>query len=183
MVIETLSLEALLDYLDSYEERIPLNLLKSNLRALALKPEEIERYKYFSDENYQRNLIREGNVYHALLLCWLPGQRSPIHDHKGSSCGVRVIEGVGMETVFAQTEEGLVYPYNSMPRREKEVFGSQDLDIHQMSNLQASGKNLITLHVYSPPLLNMGVYSLTDSRVRECEDPIVKVEFLQGAGI
>ena len=35
-----------------------------------------------------------------------------------------------------------------------------DDDIHQVSNLQADNADLITLHIYTPPLLRMGVYSI-----------------------
>jgi DMSO/TMAO reductase YedYZ molybdopterin-dependent catalytic subunit len=39
---------------------------------------------------------------------------------------------------------------------------SQDSDLHQISNLQAGDADLVTLHIYSPPLLRMGTYSLMD---------------------
>ena len=50
-----------------------------------------------------------------------------------------------------------------------------------MSNLQPPGHDLVTLHVYSPPLLNMGMYSLTDPHIEEFVDPVVGL--LEGAGI
>jgi hypothetical protein len=50
-----------------------------------------------------------------------------------------------------------------------------------MSNLQADGRDLVTLHVYSPPLVVMRKYSLTDSSIAEFVDPVR--EFAQGAGI
>jgi DMSO/TMAO reductase YedYZ molybdopterin-dependent catalytic subunit len=42
------------------------------------------------------------------------------------------------------------------------VIGNEDGDLHQVSNLQAGSADLVTLHVYSPPLLRMTTYSLTD---------------------
>ncbi len=35
--------------------------------------------------------------------------------------------------------------------------------MHQMGNLEAAGKPLITLHVYSPPLTGMRIYRLGDA--------------------
>jgi cysteine dioxygenase len=125
--------------------------------------------------------MHEGSVYHALVLCWRAGQRSPIHDHRGSSCGVRVIEGVATETGFERTSEGLIYPTHTRSLETGAVCGSYDDGIHQVSNLQPAGRNLITLHIYSPPLLRMGMYSLTDSLVKDFNDPIVG--FADGAGI
>ena len=60
------------------------------------------------------------------------------------------------------------------------VLASEDIDIHQVSNLQDGGAELVTLHVYSPPLLVMGTYSLTD-RTRG-EEPML-LEFSDAAGI
>src|SRR5205807_7632445 len=42
------------------------------------------------------------------VLCWRNGQRSPIHDHRGSSCGVRVLRGTMTETQFAFAPNGHV---------------------------------------------------------------------------
>lgn len=54
-------------------------------------------------------------------------------------------------------------------------------DIHQVSNLQPNDAELVTLHVYSPPLFVMGTYSLTDPMRGEFRDPIF--EFVAGTGI
>jgi hypothetical protein len=60
------------------------------------------------------------------------------------------------------------------------VMGSEDTDIHQVSNLQLGDADLVTLHVYSPPLLWMGTYSLMD-RTRGKE--AMFAEFRDAAGI
>jgi hypothetical protein len=61
------------------------------------------------------------------------------------------------------------------------VLTNQDQDIHQISNLQPDNVDLITLHIYSPPLLVMGQYSLLDPAVREFKDEVYV--FTEGAGI
>ena len=60
------------------------------------------------------------------------------------------------------------------------VIGSQDSDLHQVSNLQPAGADLVTLHIYSPPLLWMGTYSLTDTT--RGQEPMF-LEFSEAAGI
>ena len=42
-------------------------------------------------------------------LCWRNGQRSPIHNHRGSNCGVKVLRGVATETTFARAANGMIY--------------------------------------------------------------------------
>src|SRR5439155_1043142 len=109
----------------------------------------------FSAERYVRNRLHDGPAYQALVLCWRNGQRSPIHNHRGSRCGVKVLRGVAVETVFAPAPNGMVYATGSRELRTGHICASSDEDIHQISNLQGGGADLITLHLYSPPLLRM----------------------------
>ena len=59
-------------------------------------------------------------------------------------------------------------------------MGSVDGDLHQVSNLQAGDADLVTLHVYSPPLVGMHTFSIHD-RSRGYE--VWEVEFADAAGI
>src|ERR1700733_7426595 len=155
-----LTLDKWFEELDRHPERIPLEILLRGMKEWRLDPAEISPFIQFSPERYRPNLIHAGPAYHALLLCWRPGQRSPIHDHRGSACAVRVIRGEASETVFEMTEEGFVFPTRMRQLPEGFLCATQDLDIHQLSNLQCGHADLITLHLYSPPLLVMGQYSL-----------------------
>lgn len=176
-----ISLDDFLAELDSYTERVPLDRLTALLRRLDVSLDDVIDCARFNDERYQRNLLRSGSAYHALILCWRNGQRSPIHDHRGSSCGVRVLKGVMTETLFEVSANGLIFATSSSELKEHSVCGSQDSDIHQVSNLQPDGRDLITLHIYSPPLHVMGTYSLISGNVGEFADPVF--EFCHGDGI
>lgn len=176
----TISLPELLERLDGCRQRVPLEALVEWLEALEVRLDEVRPWVRFGRDSYRRNLLRGSSGYHALILCWRPGQRSPIHDHRGSSCGVRVLAGVMTETVFDRTPEGWIYPTHTRELAEGGVCGSEDADIHQVSNLRAD-RDLITLHVYTPPLVRMGVYSLTEPGVRSFYDPIGGL--IDGGGI
>lgn len=177
----SLSLNDFFAKLDGYRERIPLDELNGLIHQLRISIDDVMPFARFDDERYQRNLMRAGPAYHALVLCWQNGQRSPIHDHRGSSCGVRVLKGEMTETIFEFSPNGLIYPTSTSVAKEGTVCGSEDADIHQVSNLQPGDRELITLHIYSPPLLVMGTYSLTDDMVGEFADPVY--EFCDGDGI
>lgn len=177
----SLSLDEFFTWMNGFEERVPLELIEGRLRALDIDIDTVREYVRFSDDRYQRNLLHSGSSFHALILCWKNGQRSPIHDHRGSCCGVRILQGVATETLFARSPNGLVYPVSSRELTEGSVCGSQDDDMHQVSNLQPGDADLVTLHVYSPPLMVMGTYSLTDDAVEDFLDPIF--EFAAGSGI
>ena len=92
---------AALAELDQYPGRIPLAALSDWLARTELTLEDVRPFLRFSPDHYVRNLMYAGPGYQALVLCWRSGQRSPIHDHTGSSCGVKVISGVATETTFA----------------------------------------------------------------------------------
>ncbi len=177
----TNALAELFSELDAYARRVPLDVLTARLRELDISFDDVAHVARFDPERYRRNLLHAGPGYHALILCWRPGQRSPIHDHAQSTCGVRVLKGVCTETVFEQNAAGYVFPTETRELAQGGVCGSQDADLHQVSNLQGPGRDLVTLHVYSPPLISMRTYSLTDTQVRQVVDPISG--FCHGDGI
>src|SRR5262245_31675226 len=158
------NLEELFDYLEGLHSQAPLEELKAELADLDIEPEDLATHVKFLPRTYSRNLVRGGQWYNVLVLCWRNGQRSPIHDHRGSSCAVRVLEGTMTETLFEFAANGLVKPIFSRDVAPGSVVGSEDTDMHQVSNLQAGKADLVTLHVYTPPLKVMGTYSLTDDK-------------------
>jgi cysteine dioxygenase len=174
------TLEPLFRYLDGLQRRASLAELTDLVAGLDVACEDLAEWVVFSPRGYTRNLVRAGPWFHVLVLCWKNGQRSPIHDHAGSSCCVRVLRGTLTETRFDFAANGHVKAVCSQDYEPGDVFASQDADLHQVSNLQAGTADLVTLHVYSPPLLRMGTYSLTDQT--RGEEPMF-VEFCDAAGI
>jgi cysteine dioxygenase len=174
------TLEELFHYLDALQGRAPLAELTAELADLEIGGEELAEFTRFSDRHYMRNLVRAGPWYYVLVLCWKNGQRSPIHDHRGSACGVRVLRGTLTETLFEFAPNGLVKAMLSRDVPPGSVIASEDTDLHQVSNLQSGSADLVTLHVYSPPLEKMGTYSLTDG-IRG-EEPML-LELSDAAGI
>ncbi len=162
--------------------RLPLPVMLDWIRRFALMAEDLAPYLVFRPDRYVRNLLHAGRAYQALILCWRNGQRSPIHNHRGSNCGVKVLRGVATETVFAKAPNGMAFAVRSRDLLEGQICASADEDMHQVSNLQAGGANLVTLHVYSPPLLRMQVFSLDSPAVTEWDDPI-NDPFVLGGGI
>jgi len=135
---------------------VPLELLTRWERELEIDLDDVREAVRFGDDGYRRNPLREGPGYQALVLCWKPGQKSPIHDHRGSACGVRVIAGAVTETIF-QRIDGQLIEGETRRLDAGGVCGSYDTDIHEIANRGSEG--LVTLHVYAPPLLTMGIYT------------------------
>lgn len=176
----SLGLEELLMTLDAATSALSVDRIETLLSQLRIDWEALQPWLRFDERSYQRNLIRGGAVYHALLLCWRPGQRSVIHDHRQSRCGFRVLAGQATESTFDRTGGGQIYPVQTRTLPEGTICCSEDIEIHQISNLEEQS-DLVTLHLYSPPLQVMGEYSLTADGVAEFHAPIF--EFSAGGGI
>lgn len=174
------TLNELIDHLDHLEGAPPLHSLTAQLAKLDVDWQTLMPFVNYSARTYCRNLIKAGPHYNLLVLCWKNGQRSPIHNHAGSSCAVRVLKGVMTETIFEFAPNGHVKATVSHDMPAGAIVGSVDRDMHQISNLQAGDEVLITLHLYSPPLLVMGTYSLYD--LERGEEPMY-LAFTDAAGI
>ena len=164
------SVRQLVEWLQTFDERIDLDELKSHLDDDSISAELLAEHIHFNDERYSRNLLAYGPQFYALVLCWKPGQASPIHDHKGASCGVRVIEGVATETSF-RWQDGQLVEASVTSMRAGEVCGSFDDDIHEIRN-NGTG-NLVTLHIYSPYLDNINLYDRETGAITVFSDPMV----------
>ena len=173
-------LQAMYRYLDTLTARPDLSRLLEELSRFEIDLDDLSQHLHFAANGYKRNLVRSAPNYHAWVLCWKNGQRSPIHNHSGSACVVRVLRGTMTETLFEMAPNGHVKASFSRDFAQGSLIGSEDTDIHQVSNLQAEDAELVTLHVYTPPLTRMETYSLYDlGRGYEVWEP----EFSDAAGI
>lgn len=159
------ALGKLIDALASYETQIPIDDLRRHMELNPVVLQDVEPYLVFGDDKYARNPIFRNEYFEMLCLCWKSGQRSPIHDHKGSNCCVRVLEGTITATDFELVPSGYIKALRSADLQPHMVTGLESADIHQMSNLQMVGRNVATLHVYTYPQATINVYSLVDNKV------------------
>lgn len=165
------ALAELVARLDSHRRVMNQAALREVLAQSSITAADLRDFIRFDPACYTRNLIRSGAAYDLLVLCWRSGQRSPIHDHRGSNCGVKIIRGIATEVTFERSPCGLVYPTATNEHRPGDVTASSDNDMHQMGNLQTGGNNLVSVHLYSPPLRQMGTYFLGDSVIGEYQSP------------
>jgi cysteine dioxygenase len=161
-----------IEYFEGITTRPALEDVVQKLEALQISSEDLRAYIQFQGNQYHRNLIFENQYVQLLCLCWKSGHKSSIHDHANSSCAVKVIKGIITETVFEKNSEGYIKPVSTSHSGEG-VIGSEDSDIHQITNLQDQDEDLITLHCYSPPLKRMQVFT-TESNTSKYLEPFKK---------
>jgi len=173
------ALGPLVRYLDQLNGRASLDELRRLLHESAVTLDDLRAHVRFDPARYRRNLVAEGRWYNMLVLCWSSGQRSPIHDHAQSVCAFKVLTGVCSETPFGFSPCGQVYPLQTTDQGAGAIVATQDSDTHQVSNLQPAGHDLVTLHIYSPPLKLMQKFSITGDHTGLWSEE----EFQGGAGV
>jgi cysteine dioxygenase len=121
-----------------------------------------EPYAFFDpDRTYTRNLIAtDHETYTLLLLCWNPYTDSPIHDHPGDGCWMRVLQGQVREsryhpvlsachdndsaTTTLRCTEEMTWSEGGL------IFIDDSLGYHKVGNPCSIPS--VSLHLYSPPI-------------------------------
>jgi cysteine dioxygenase len=168
------ALERLAAGLPSLQTPPTYHTLREAVAGCDVTLDDLAPFCRFDARSYARNRIQRTNVYEILCLCWRAGQKSPIHDHCGSQCVVKVIHGVMSNFEFERLQDGGVRLAGFQLLRPGEIDARENLAVHQVSNLQAPGNDLVTLHVYAPPLTSMRVYTSNASGEGNCVrvDPV-----------
>lgn len=152
---------AMFSAIESLGAVIDLNELNRVVKAAQGIEGELNTLASFSSQHYTRTSVYRADGFEALLLCWEPGQRTPLHNHKGSCCVVRVLQGTATEIVYKHSNSGLLFPVVSHECTVGQSIASYDSDIHQMANLGSA--NMVTLHIYAPALTKMELLSLDNT--------------------
>ena len=132
----------------------------SLLARYAREQTDWHRFARFDPEIYTRNLVARNAAFEMLVLCWSPGQESPIHDHSGQHCFMGVLEGEVEEIQFEQPERP---GHGPLARLGSRVFqAGQVAYIHDRIALHRvrphGGQRAASLHLYAGPIDSCQVY-------------------------
>ncbi|RMH28644.1 MAG: hypothetical protein D6693_03620 [Planctomycetota bacterium] len=162
-------LDDLIAQLDRLEAPADLEWMSRLLRESGLTRRDLGPHVRFEDDHYARNEVARSAWHELVCVCWRPGQGTPIHDHRASSCAFLVVEGRATEIRFDLDEGGMLAREHPPAIREPGyICSSWDADVHEVVN--RSPEDLITLHIYSPALTQVHVYS-RDTRRGELWTP------------
>jgi len=114
--------------------------------------------------------------FEAWLLTWVPGQGTDWHDHGGSAGAFVVVRGALTER--HATVSPLAPPTVEPERRvlsegSLRAFGTKH--IHQVTNLGI--EPAVSLHVYSPALVEMTTYAEDGPKLWEISSQLVGVDW------
>jgi uncharacterized NAD(P)/FAD-binding protein YdhS len=122
---------------------------------------EIVRYVEPRSGSYARRAVVRREKYELLVLTWMPGQGSVAHDHSGSLCGLKVVQGSLTEQLYESGPDGQVRPAAACQLSAGETTVDPGGVVHSLANSAASGQMLVTLHLYSPPLPEVRRFAVT----------------------
>lgn len=129
----------------------------SLIHSLKLPNNAFENYTTWSNECYTRNCIVDNDKFELILLCWEQGQFTPIHDHGGEECWVKIIEGEFRETIYKQNEVGELNIVKSTISKSNDVTYMKDfMGFHRLENI--SKKRSMSLHLYAKPIRNCNIF-------------------------
>lgn len=161
----SLSFSALIEQLNNQTSPPSLEQISSWLASVEVVARDLQPYIGFKEGNYWRHRVCRNEAVEMLVICWRPGQKTPIHDHNGSHGVVRVQEGLMYETIFAFDSEKGLSCESSRDCPVGTITGADVPDIHQLGNPEHSGQDLITIHVYAPPLGVLKTYKVGSAQI------------------
>jgi cysteine dioxygenase len=106
-----------------------------------------KKYVNYYKETYMKNLIYKDKNIEMLLLCWLPGQQSKIHNHPKNGCLMKILQGNIKEITYDQYN-GKILTKNLCPTNYVGYIDDSKC-VHKMIN--NTENKCVTLHIYSPP--------------------------------
>ncbi len=111
----------------------------------------------WSNSRYTRNCLAENEKFELILLCWEEGQKTPIHDHGGEECWVKVIEGELRETHYKYNEDGELKTGKTAVSKTDDISYMIDfMGFHSLENI--SDGRAMSLHLYAKPIRNCKIF-------------------------
>jgi cysteine dioxygenase len=157
---------------------------------VAIDEKSLRPYVRFADDHYTRNLVHRDQHFDIMVLCWSPGQGTPIHTHNGQlgwafttrgalecveyrymGCdrpqnqdvsGIDCLAG-GMQVKLDRASETLCTPGGGVSRVTKQVT------IHSLTVPRDLREQVVSFHVYSLPFDSCVVFDVAQGQCRRKE--------------
>jgi cysteine dioxygenase len=156
------------------EREISVDAVTERLADGELDLGSVEPYVTFRDDRYTRQLVHRDELFDVIVLCWRPGQTTPVHNHSGQLGWVRLVRGAIREqrwshpdggtlpdlTCLDIDDDGVGHGVELVPVGEDLVTTpgtvvsvDRERAIHRLGHPGADtcAESTVTLHVYSRP--------------------------------
>ncbi len=120
-------------------------------RLLDIPAADLMDYAYWKEEGYTRNCIERTDDFELLLLCWNPGDSTPIHCHGEQRCWVYQVSGRMKEVIYKENEDNNINPDSERRLKSGDICYMDDsLGYHTLHN--NSDARSMSLHLYARPI-------------------------------
>ena len=127
------------------------------IHSIIFQENTFENYASWSNDCYTRNCIVNNDNFEIILICWCEGHVTPIHDHDGEECWVKVINGEFKETIYKEDEKGELNILKTSISEPNEVTYMKDfMGFHRLENV--SNKRSMSLHLYAKPIRKCRIF-------------------------
>jgi len=142
-----LSIQQLVDWINSEKEMTPRKITmlvqKARITAEDLLP--WTDYDHPITDSYGRLLVHDGGSYEMLVMSWVPGDFSTIHDHGYTEWGTVQVFGPAEHATFS-TRDGKISTIKRWNLQPGEVIPVSHGLVHQMGN--RTNERYLTFHLY-----------------------------------
>lgn len=158
----------------------------------------VRRRAEWMDERYMRHLLYRDEIFEIIMLCWKPGQRTPVHTHNGQ---------LGWATIAMGRLEVVNYQWHGCDRPQNQnvsgmdcLSGGQQVDvrptervaatvggpvatvtkqqsIHQILCPDDAGEPAASIHIYSRPIDSCVAFDLEHHR---CARRVLRYDTIDG---
>jgi len=151
-----------------YHEKTTMSEVQSLMERYDEKFGDWQRFALADEEptKYSRNLIARNKHFTLMLLCWPPNTGSSIHDHGGSECWLRVVQGTLEERFYEKPKEKSCLVRKAVTKHASPgvCFINDGMGLLAIAN-PSKTERAVSLHCYVPG------YDLCTSYVdEECSD-------------
>ena len=132
--------------------------LEQMAAAIRDRPELWEPLLVTDASRRRYRLLFEDERTDIWVLCWMPGQSTGFHDHAGSDVGIAVAQGMIVERQLR-----LPTGATALELRPGDTRRGPAGYIHSVAH--GEGVPAVSIHCYSPPLMQVGQYRVDEQGV------------------
>jgi len=134
------------------------------LRSMSIPVSDFESHGSWSSVCYTRNCIVANEKFELILLCWEAGQITPIHDHGGEECWVKIIQGEFKEVIYQNDESNQLSVVRSGIAKANDItYMIDSIGFHSLENI--SSKRSMSLHLYAKPIPSCKIFDENSKRI------------------
>ncbi|MBP0019211.1 MAG: methyltransferase domain-containing protein [Cyanobacteria bacterium SBLK] len=142
------SLQKIIEQIRQHHQEIKPSIAKKIVIEADVKIEDIMPWASFNHspkDSYGRQLVFSDNFFEIMVMSWVSGDVSAIHDHGYTQWGAVQVFGAAEHAVFI-IQNDLLLTLSRETLQSGTIMAVGNQLIHQMANI--SGEKFLSLHVY-----------------------------------